>query len=137
MRIHYDEQKAGDYEAHFSEISDAELLAIDPAILPAVARNLHAAELAKRGHEAPVVAESIAAKGPEGTACVGAFVTREQAVYAQGILKSNGIEAALVDSASDPDDIDSANFGLWAATAEYDKACELLESHVEDILTHG
>ena len=79
----------------------------------------------------------MSAEGPEGTECVGAFVTKAQAEFAQGLLKDSGIEATLVDSESDPDDIDSANFGLWAATADYDKARELLESHVEDILTHG
>ena len=137
MRLLYDEQKAGDYEAHFAEISDEELLAVDPSTLPAVARKIHAAELAKRGHEAPLAEASAPAEGPEGMECVGTFVTREQAGYAQSILKDNGVETALVDGNSDPDDVDTASFALWTMPAHYDKACELLEKHVEDILAHA
>lgn len=137
MRLLYDEQKAGDYEAHFAEISDEELLAVDPSALPAVARKMHATELAKRGHEAPIAESAAAAEGPEGMECVGTFVTREQAAFAQSILKDNAIEAALVDSEPDPDDVDTASFALWTTPADYDKACELLESQVEDILTHA
>ena len=68
---------------------------------------------------------------------MGTFVSRAQATYAQSLLEAGGIGSHLIDGSAEEDALDEAQVSLWAPSADYDLACQLLESRVEDILTHS
>jgi hypothetical protein len=151
--ILYDKETTEDYVAHFDELTDEELHAVDISAIPKVARQALKKEFRTRGFEAPDFGDaedsqaSVAA--PEGFACAGTFVLNEQAGFALQLLETAGISAQLVmpetvgvesdeaeDDAAD-DASPTSEIGLWVPEAEFDKACEILEANIDEILAQA
>jgi hypothetical protein len=108
------EISAKDLERQYHGMSDGELLSIDPEELTPVARNVHAAEMERRGLDAAAPDHqpdaAFAGDGAERWVCAGIFRFEDEIRALLPALHHAGVQAEIE---TDPDEL------IWMGTANY------------------
>ena len=118
-----------DYQHHFEELSDEELLALNTEGLGAAARRMLDEELAQRGLEASPAESHGQTDGD--LQVVGAFASLEEANLAQSFLQSAGIPCSLENQLSETWS-GAGGIRLMVPASDYDRACEILEAQLTE-----
>lgn len=107
------EISAKDLERHYREMSDGELLAIDPAELTEVGAKVHAAEMSRRGLDAAETDHTeseLEAETGERWVSAGIFRFHDEVQALLPVLRHHGIQ---VETESDADDV------IWMGANTY------------------
>jgi len=125
----FDPEAEADYQHHFEELSDEELLALNTEGLGEAARRMLDEELAERRLESAPPPVETHGDVDGGLEMVGAFASLEEADSAQGLLQTAGIACSLENQDSQTWS-GAGEIRLLVSAADYDRACEILEAQI-------
>jgi Putative prokaryotic signal transducing protein len=127
-----------DYQHHFEELSDEELLGLKTEGLGGAARRMLSEELAQRELEGNALPAEAHGQSDGDLRLVGTFVSLEEANLARGLLQSAGLMCSLENENSEAWS-GAGEIRLMVAAPAYDRACEILEAGIseEDLMAQA